>query len=272
MEVHHPHHPTHKKKWKEYILEFFMLFFAVSLGFIAENIREEQVIKHQTSNVLSRLREELKADTTLITNLTKYQGKFDTATEFVTFFIRKNQLKGNEQNFYMLNNFLTLRAGVFETNCIAIDQLKNAGLLKNIKEREVSEAIEYYDRTLKIIDIRNKRQQDYMNQYIDELKSTPFDYYPPHDSTLINFNIVPGKTINPPIVECNNVKLKLGMTSIFVPDNLVYKPFDQDKYLNKVLFLSSIRSSTKQQQFDSAYVRASKLLLALNKHYPAEEE
>ena len=42
MEVHkHPHHVTHKKKWVEYVLEFVMLFFAVFLGFIAENIRED---------------------------------------------------------------------------------------------------------------------------------------------------------------------------------------------------------------------------------------
>jgi hypothetical protein len=43
MEVHHPHHPTHKKKWSEYIIEFIMLFTAVFLGFIAENIREHAV-------------------------------------------------------------------------------------------------------------------------------------------------------------------------------------------------------------------------------------
>ncbi len=34
MEVHHPHHPTHKKKWAEYLLEFVMLFAAVTLGFL----------------------------------------------------------------------------------------------------------------------------------------------------------------------------------------------------------------------------------------------
>ncbi len=32
MEVHHPHHVMHKKKWGEYLLEFFMLFLAVFLG------------------------------------------------------------------------------------------------------------------------------------------------------------------------------------------------------------------------------------------------
>jgi len=37
------HHPDilHKPKtWKEYILEFLMIFLAVTLGFVAENFRE----------------------------------------------------------------------------------------------------------------------------------------------------------------------------------------------------------------------------------------
>src|SRR6476619_2453837 len=47
MEVQkHPHHVTHKKKWNEYLLEFFMLFLAVFLGFVAENIREN-VVEHE---------------------------------------------------------------------------------------------------------------------------------------------------------------------------------------------------------------------------------
>jgi hypothetical protein len=50
MEVHHPHHPTHKKKWTEYLLEFLMLFLAVFLGFIAENIREHSVEKKEQNS------------------------------------------------------------------------------------------------------------------------------------------------------------------------------------------------------------------------------
>jgi hypothetical protein len=39
MEVHHHPH-VEKKNFKEYLLEFMMIFLAVTLGFIAENIRE----------------------------------------------------------------------------------------------------------------------------------------------------------------------------------------------------------------------------------------
>lgn len=55
MEVHHPHHPTHSKKWKEYLLEFFMLFFAVTLGFFAENIREHYLEKHREIKFLQNI-------------------------------------------------------------------------------------------------------------------------------------------------------------------------------------------------------------------------
>jgi hypothetical protein len=54
MEVHHPHHPTHKKKWSEYLLEFFMLFLAVFLGFLAESKREQIVERHREKSIYIR--------------------------------------------------------------------------------------------------------------------------------------------------------------------------------------------------------------------------
>src|SRR5215213_7823159 len=67
MEVHkHPHHVTHKKKWGEYLLEFFMLFFAVFLGFIAENIRESYVERHREKQYMQSLLKELNFDSSML--------------------------------------------------------------------------------------------------------------------------------------------------------------------------------------------------------------
>ena len=62
MEVHHAHHPAHKKKWSEYLLEFFMLFFAVTLGFFAENVREHQVVIERKKQNLLAMVQDLKRD------------------------------------------------------------------------------------------------------------------------------------------------------------------------------------------------------------------
>jgi len=73
MEVHkHPHHVTHKKKWGEYFLEFLMLFLAVFLGFVAENIREHQVEKNRGRQYIISLYEDLKTDTARLSEMLLY--------------------------------------------------------------------------------------------------------------------------------------------------------------------------------------------------------
>ena len=62
MEVHHPHHPAHKKDIKEYLLEFFMLFFAVTLGFFAENIREGIAENNKKKELLESVALNFKKD------------------------------------------------------------------------------------------------------------------------------------------------------------------------------------------------------------------
>ena len=62
MEVHHPHHSSHIKKFKEYVLEFLMLFIAISLGFFAENIREHKVEKEREIKFLQNIHFDLKND------------------------------------------------------------------------------------------------------------------------------------------------------------------------------------------------------------------
>ncbi len=51
MEVHHHAHPE-KKNFKQYFLEFIMIFLAVTLGFFAENIRE-YVADHEKKTSIS---------------------------------------------------------------------------------------------------------------------------------------------------------------------------------------------------------------------------
>ena len=69
MEV---HHPTYKKKWSEYIIEFIMLFAAVTLGFFAENLREyKSMIERRDQNLISIL-QDLKQDSIFLESTIKY--------------------------------------------------------------------------------------------------------------------------------------------------------------------------------------------------------
>jgi hypothetical protein len=67
MEVHHHPHvdsDSHRKKgFKEYFLEFLMIFLAVTLGFFAESFREHLANKEKENHYIQSLISDLRADT-----------------------------------------------------------------------------------------------------------------------------------------------------------------------------------------------------------------
>ena len=63
MDVHHHPH-VEKKSFKEYILEGLMIFLAVSMGFVAENIREYFADKEKEKQNIENIVKCLSTDTT----------------------------------------------------------------------------------------------------------------------------------------------------------------------------------------------------------------
>lgn len=74
MEVHH-HPEIEKKTFKEYLLEGFMIFIAVMMGFFAENIRENITNKEHARQLTSQLVQDLKTDTARLNGI--YQAQTD---------------------------------------------------------------------------------------------------------------------------------------------------------------------------------------------------
>ena len=62
MELHHPHLEHRDKPWKEYLLEGLMIFLAVSLGFIAENIREHLSEQNRKKELLEIVSQDFNKD------------------------------------------------------------------------------------------------------------------------------------------------------------------------------------------------------------------
>ena len=70
MEVHHHPNLHHKpKKWKEYFLEFLMIFLAVALGFFAETLREKISEKQREKDYMVGLANNIRNDTSALNGL-----------------------------------------------------------------------------------------------------------------------------------------------------------------------------------------------------------
>ncbi len=144
MEVHHAHHPAHKKKVSEYFLEFFMLFFAVTLGFFAENQREHLVEGHREQQFMQSLYEDLKKDTSMFNSLEKYDAiqinKIDTANTILA----SNNWNDSTINLIYRVNLKTLGNVRLNLNERTSSQLKNSGSMRLIENQEISNKISEY--------------------------------------------------------------------------------------------------------------------------------
>ena len=144
MEVHQPHHPTHKKKWTGYLLEFVMLFLAVFLGFMAENKREHIVNTKKENRYMQSMVEDLQMDTAILNKIIKraesVMSILDTTTQIL---LTGNFNDSIVKQLYRLNLPMLTSIQILLTDRTS-SQLKNAGGLNLIHNRAVVKALFEY--------------------------------------------------------------------------------------------------------------------------------
>ena len=144
MEV-HTHSHTERKKWTHYLWEFLMLFLAVFCGFLAENFREHQVEHQREKKYMQSLLSDLAADTANIN--TGIPLKLNRIKAIDTVFIFFNEYPNAKTISGKL--FRTMRRtnydARFTRNTITIDQLKNGGNMRLVRNKQVADSISSYD-------------------------------------------------------------------------------------------------------------------------------
>jgi hypothetical protein len=156
MEVHHPHHVTHKKKWGEYFLEFFMLFLAVFLGFVAENIRENAVEHERAKEYANLLIEDLSTDTVQLDTAAYVMNLIIIAGDSLGNLLSKDakSIKGGKLYFY---EYLSSRRWNFISHDATIQQLKSSGTLRYFRDTSLIRAIMNYEESVQIINLAQYR-------------------------------------------------------------------------------------------------------------------
>jgi hypothetical protein len=142
MEVHH-HPQVEKKNFKEYFLEFLMIFLAVTMGFFAESLREHVNDNSKENEYISSLRKDLIADT--VNTKTWIQG-FNTRIhqyDSVVNILRYPEKIINGSRLYYLAR-LSTRGTVFEDNNNTLIQLNISGNFRLLRNKAIAEKIVAY--------------------------------------------------------------------------------------------------------------------------------
>jgi hypothetical protein len=165
MEVHHHGHIHEKKKWKEYLFQFLMLFLAITLGFFVENQREHYIERRRAKQYAGLLIADLKSDTSFFkkeaNRLSGLQGRFDTLINLLRQPVSAaNDLIANRL-FYI--NYVSDATVITAT----YNQMKTSGSLRYIKNpRVIANLQEYYEIKLPRCIRSSERSLAFFQEYL----------------------------------------------------------------------------------------------------------
>jgi hypothetical protein len=143
MEVHH--HTHHPKKWKEYISEFLMLFLAVFAGFLAESYLDYRTERHKEHDYLASLVTDLKMDSTDMTyKMKNMEALLDTSNSLVKMLSKNNFSSDGIYRLYNNSVYLESKDCFLQFANGTIDQLRNAGGFRLIRNKEINDKIKDY--------------------------------------------------------------------------------------------------------------------------------
>lgn len=136
------------KNIRHYFFEFLMMFLAVFCGFLAENWREQLQEHKREKEFIHSIVEDLKSDT-IQSNLILVQlKKTSSGIDSVLYALSSPEIYANSNKVYNLwTKNLDIKA--FVSNDRTIQQLKNSGELRLIRNKAVSDGIMKYDQTVK---------------------------------------------------------------------------------------------------------------------------
>jgi len=166
MEVHHHGHVHEKKKWKEYLFQFLILFLAVTLGFLVENKREHYIEQQREKQFIRSLVNDIIADTTKINNIINRRTVRISNLDSLNLLMNSNSRANYANDLYYITATATRLFSIrFLPNDGTMQQLKNSGAFRLIRNRLIADSIAKYDVSVRNIlllgELEEKMAEDY---------------------------------------------------------------------------------------------------------------
>ncbi len=167
MEVHH--HSHHPKKWKEYLTEFLMLFLAVSMGFVAENLREKHVENERSEELIQAFIIDVQENQKQLDSIILKNQQLSTYLDSLSINHATINTTINLSDLAFTMDFWIYR---FINRKTIFEQMKSSGALRYIQNKDALKAILQYEEHASLAETRSMETetQYYFDQFRPGLK------------------------------------------------------------------------------------------------------
>lgn len=170
IEVHH-HPKVEKKRVKEYLMEGLFIFIAVSLGFIADNIRVHFSNKEIEKRNMELIADNLRGD---IENIKKNIRYNEEKVKILDTLISYKGIKYVDSIYSQRFSYLVTKSiynPAFFSNTAAIDQMKFSGSLRLVKNKEILSGIYKYESMNEHIATNRERINDDDDRLVENIST-----------------------------------------------------------------------------------------------------
>jgi hypothetical protein len=168
MEVHHSHSGSHgSKSWKSLLLEFVMLFAAVTLGFFAENLREHHVEREREVTFIAAVHADVRADIAALRAVIRTQ-EVRLRHEETLLNLLERHTAADLADLYYTGRVTSLRYFFLRSNN-GFQQLKHAGGLRLIGSPAVLRALQTYEGEIDKLEELQTLTDGLLNRYRDQV-------------------------------------------------------------------------------------------------------
>ena len=171
MEVHHHPDLHHKPKpWKEYFLEFLMIFLAVSLGFIAENLREHITDHSKEKQYIVGFIRNVKDDKANLRHVIGFARQQVKGIDSMLKLSHVNMANdSNRKSFYHFAIGYFYSSSSFKSNGATLQQLKSTGDYRLIEKDHVADSLTKYDADVYDIYGEGNHYEAYLKENLSRL-------------------------------------------------------------------------------------------------------
>jgi hypothetical protein len=164
MEVHH-HSKVEKKNFKEYFLEFLMIFLAVTIGFFAESYREYLNEHSREKEYIHSLIADLKSDQQVLEqHILHVKSGISMIDSMITILDTPAIISNHTGELYYLAR-LAPRLYPLSTNNRTFEQLKNSGNFRLISDLGISNKIMAYYEKFPLISLLESINETEFTEY-----------------------------------------------------------------------------------------------------------
>ena len=197
--AHHLHKAPGKNFW-HYFYEFLMVFLAVFCGFLTENVREHLVENNREKEFMRSLVEDLQTDNSNLNRQIPFGREISARLTALISFLNSEAAGDSVEKLYNLNAQAGRVVSVdFEDRTSS--QLKNAGNMRLIRNKQVADSIRNYWSYIRILESISARLEDLRGKAGDvsvQLFNNKYvQYLDPENLVSSPVSILPGaKLIN----------------------------------------------------------------------------